>query len=60
MHTDGRDRDRVSGQTRRQLSAVRSMRDTADDHGIDLELEAQRSHDNDGSAAGAGLNRAAS
>ena len=50
MNTADRDTDRIWRQVARQLPAVRAMGDAADDHGVDVEPEAERQHDGDGSA----------
>ena len=50
MDTADRDTDRIRRQVARQLLAVRAVSDAADDHSVDVEPEAERQHDGDGSA----------
>ena len=50
MDTAARDTDRIRRQVARQLLAVRAVSDAADDHGVDVEPEAERQHAGDGSA----------
>jgi hypothetical protein len=50
MDTADRNTDRIWRQVARQLLAVRAVSDGADDHSIDVEPEAERQHDGDGSA----------
>ena len=51
MDTGRRDSRPLVRQIARQLGAVRAVRDAADDHGVDVEPEAEREHEADGSAA---------
>jgi len=44
MDTADRDTDRIRRQVARQLLAVRAVSDAADDHGVDVEPEAEREH----------------
>ena len=50
MDTAGRDADRIRRQVARQLIAVRAVSDATEDHGVDVEPEAEREHAGDGSA----------
>lgn len=50
MDTADRNIDRTWRQVARQLPAVRAVSDAADDHSSDVEPEAERQHDGDGSA----------
>ena len=50
MDTADRDTDHIRRQVAGQLLAVRAMSDAIDDHGVDVEPEAERQHDGDGSA----------
>ncbi len=51
MDTADRDTDRsIRRQVARQLLAVRAVSDAVDDQGVDVEPEAERQHDADGSA----------
>ena len=51
------DRDRIRRQPARHAVAVRAVSDAVDDHGVDVEPEAEREHAGDGSAARRGVNR---
>ncbi len=44
MDTADRDTDRIRRQVARQLLAVRAVSDAVDDHGVDVEPEAEREH----------------
>lgn len=50
MDTADRDTDRIGRQVARELLAVCAVSDAAEDHGVDLEPEAERQHDGDASA----------
>ena len=50
MDTADRDTDHIWRQVARQHLAVRAVSDAADDHSVDVEPEAERQHDGDGSA----------
>ena len=45
MDTADRDTDRIRRQVARQLLAVRAVSDAVDDHGVDVEPEAEREHE---------------
>lgn len=50
MNTTHGDAERIRRQVARELLAVRAVSDAAENHGVDLEPEAERQHAGDGSA----------